>query len=136
MARIAPPRSIAWPAPSTHFAIAGVVTNLPFLSRLVADAEFRAGRVDTGLIDRNLDALLERGRVPDPVLALAAMHAAGALAEPVRRDARGDTASGDTPGPRRPAGGTPGPRRPAGGCGVRQSGPCTSESTATPSRRG
>ena len=78
-----------------QFAIAGVVTNLPFLSRLVADAEFRAGRVDTGLIDRNLDALLERGPVPDPVLALAAMHAAGALSEPVRRDARGDP-SGDT----------------------------------------
>ena len=78
-----------------RFAIAGVVTNLPFLSRLVADAEFRAGRVDTGLIDRNLDALLERGPVPDPVLALAAMHAAGALSEPVRRDPRGDP-SGDT----------------------------------------
>ena len=80
-----------------RFAIAGVVTNLPFLSRLVADAEFRAGRVDTGLIDRNLDALIERDPVPDPVLALAAMHAAGALAEPARIDARGD-ASGDTAG--------------------------------------
>ena len=118
-----------------HFAIAGVVTNLPFLSRLVADAEFRAGRVDTGLIDRNLDALLERGPVPDPVLALAAMHAAGALSEPVRRDPRGD-ASGDTAGAGGGTGGTPGPRRPAGGCGVQQSGPCTSGSTATPSRRG
>ena len=80
-----------------RFAIAGVDTNLPFLSRLVADAEFRAGRVHTGLIEHKLDALLARGRVPDLVLALAAMHAAGALSEPVRRDPRGD-ASGDTAG--------------------------------------
>ena len=79
------------------FGIAGVVTNLPFLSRLVADAVFRAGRVHTGLIEHKLDALPARGPVPDPVLALAAMHAAGALAEPVRIDARGD-ASGDTAG--------------------------------------
>ena len=80
-----------------RFAIAGVVTNLSFLSRLVADAEFRAGRFDTGLIDRSLDALLARDPVPDAVLALAAMHAAGALAEPVRIDAR-DGAPGDTAG--------------------------------------
>ena len=80
-----------------RFAIAGVDTNLSFLSRLVADAEFRAGRVDTGLIDRRLDALLARDPVPDAVLALAAMHAAGALADHVRIDAR-DDAPGDTAG--------------------------------------
>ena len=65
-----------------EFEIAGVVTNVPFLSRLVAEPGFRAGAVDTGLIDRELDALLARGSVPDPVLASAAMHAAGALAPP------------------------------------------------------
>ena len=80
-----------------HFGIAGVVTNLPFLSRLVADAELRAGRVHTGLIDHKLDTLLARGPVPDPVLALAAMHAAGILSDPTRIELRGD-ASGDTAG--------------------------------------
>ena len=64
------------------FEIAGVTTNIAFLSRLVADAEFRAGAVDTGLIDRGLDTLLARGPVPDAVLAAAAMHAAGAFARP------------------------------------------------------
>ena len=66
-----------------EFEVAGVTTNVPFLSRLVADSGFRAGDVDTGLIDRRLDALLARDPVPDPVLAAAAMHAAGALAEPL-----------------------------------------------------
>ena len=65
-----------------EFEVAGVTTNVPFLSRLVADSGFRAGDVDTGLIDRGLDALLARDPVPDPVLAAAAMHVAGALAEP------------------------------------------------------
>ena len=64
-----------------NFEVAGVATNLPFLSRLVAEPGFRAGDVDTGLIDRELGALLARNPVPDPVLAAAAMHAAGVLAE-------------------------------------------------------
>ena len=59
--------------------IAGVTTNVPFLSRLVADPEFRAGDVDTGLIERALDTLTARGPVPEPVLAAAAMYAAGVL---------------------------------------------------------
>ena len=59
--------------------IAGVTTNVAFLSRLVADPEFRAGDVDTGLIERALDTLTARGPVPEPVLAAAAMHAAGVL---------------------------------------------------------
>ena len=62
------------------FEVAGVSTNVPFLARLLADPEFRAGDADTGLIDRRLDALLARDPVPDAVLAIAAMHAAGALA--------------------------------------------------------
>ena len=64
------------------FEIAGVATNVPFLSRLIAEPGFRDGAVDTGLIDRELDTLLARGPVPDPVLAAAALHAAGALAPP------------------------------------------------------
>ena len=66
-----------------EFEVAGVATNVTFLSRLVEEPGFRAGSVDTGLIERGLDALLSRGPVPDPVLAAAAMHAAGALAEPL-----------------------------------------------------
>ena len=61
------------------FEIAGVTTNLPFLSRLVAHPGFRAGDVDTGLIARGLDTLTARGPVPEPVLAAAAMYAAGVL---------------------------------------------------------
>ena len=61
------------------FEIAGVTTNLPFLSRLVAHPGFRAGDVDTGLIERTLDTLTARGPVPEPVLAAAAMYAAGVL---------------------------------------------------------
>ena len=72
------------------FEIAGVTTNVPFLSRLVADPGFRTGAVDTGLIDRELDALLARGPVPEPVLAVAAMHAAGALAPPAAAGAWAD----------------------------------------------
>ena len=69
------------------FEVAGVTTNVPFLARLLADPEFRAGDADTGLIDRKLDALLARGPVPDAVLAIAAMHAAGALAADTGRTA-------------------------------------------------
>ena len=64
------------------FEVAGVATNVAFLARLVEEPGFRAGDVDTGLIERGLDALVSRGPVPAPVLAAAAMHAAGALAEP------------------------------------------------------
>ena len=61
------------------FEIAGVTTNLPLLSRLVAHPGFRAGDVDTGLIARGLGTLTARGPVPEPVLAAAAMYAAGVL---------------------------------------------------------
>ena len=77
------------------FEVAGVATNVPFLARLLADPEFRAGDADTGLIDRRLDALLARGSVPDAVLAIAAMHAAGALAADTGRTDAG------APGPTR-----------------------------------
>ena len=64
------------------FEIAGVTTNVPFLSRLIAEPGFRAGVIDTGLIERELHTLLARDPVPDPVLAAAALHAVGALAPP------------------------------------------------------
>jgi len=62
--------------------VAGTVTNLSFLARLVAQEDFAAGRVDTGLIGRDIDRL-----APDPapcdravaraVLEAAALEAAG-----------------------------------------------------------
>ena len=52
-------------------AVLGVATNLGFLARVVADAEFAVGTVDTGFIERRREALLESSR-PAPPLALAA----------------------------------------------------------------
>ena len=40
-------------------AILGVTTNIGFLRRLLGDADVRAGRLDTGLVERRLDALVE-----------------------------------------------------------------------------
>jgi 3-methylcrotonyl-CoA carboxylase alpha subunit len=54
--------------------VVGVATNAAFLSRMLDHPEFRAGAVDTGFIERNLDALVPRpGPAPDPVLALACL---------------------------------------------------------------
>ncbi|MBT8426364.1 MAG: biotin/lipoyl-binding protein, partial [Silicimonas sp.] len=57
--------------------VAGTVTNLAFLGRLVAHRDFAAGDLDTGLIERDLDTL---GGDPAPspgVLAQSAIIAAG-----------------------------------------------------------
>ncbi|HSJ90820.1 MAG TPA: acetyl/propionyl/methylcrotonyl-CoA carboxylase subunit alpha [Ilumatobacter sp.] len=40
-------------------AVLGVTTNIGFLRRLLADADVRAGRLDTGLVERRLDELVE-----------------------------------------------------------------------------
>ena len=58
-------------------AILGVTANVAFLRALLADPEVRAGRLDTGLIERRLDDLVG-GDVPADVLVAAAL--AGALA--------------------------------------------------------
>ena len=55
--------------------VAGTVTNLDFLRRLVRQEDFAAGRMDTGLIDRNLDALTAEVPVPSALLALASVAA-------------------------------------------------------------
>ena len=53
--------------------VLGVRTNLPFLRALVAHPDVRAGRVDTGLIDRELGRLAPREEdLPAEALALAA----------------------------------------------------------------
>jgi 3-methylcrotonyl-CoA carboxylase alpha subunit len=62
-----------------HTLIAGPRSNLAFLAKLCGAGEFRAGKVDTGFIDRNLAAL---GAVPQPLdQAAAARGAAQLLAE-------------------------------------------------------
>ncbi|WP_323783529.1 biotin carboxylase N-terminal domain-containing protein [Thalassovita sp.] len=59
--------------------VAGTVTNLRFLSALCAHPGFAAGQVDTGLIGRDLDDLVQQA-VPTPQhLALAALAALGLL---------------------------------------------------------
>ncbi|WP_035871838.1 acetyl/propionyl/methylcrotonyl-CoA carboxylase subunit alpha [Cucumibacter marinus] len=59
--------------------IAGTVTNLGFLVRLIRDRAFVEGVMDTGLIDRELDQLTE-ATPPSPLaIALAAIQAAGFL---------------------------------------------------------
>ncbi len=60
----------------------GVGTNIGFLRALLADADVRAGRLDTGLVGRRIDALTVAD-VPPDVLPAAAVHA---LAELEPRD--------------------------------------------------
>ena len=76
------------------FEIAGVTTNVPFLSRLVAYPGFRAGDVDTGLIERAFDTLTVRDPIPEPVLAAAATYAAGVLDAPASGMCAADTFDG------------------------------------------
>ena len=79
--------------------VAGSVTNLAFLSALTRHPGFRRGAVDTGLIARDLDALLAEAPLPLAARALAALGAAGldrpggadqgfSLWQPLRRSVR------------------------------------------------
>jgi acetyl-CoA/propionyl-CoA carboxylase biotin carboxyl carrier protein len=52
--------------------IAGVTTNIAFLRRLLVDDEVLAGDLDTGLVERRLDALTERSESDAAVALLAA----------------------------------------------------------------
>jgi 3-methylcrotonyl-CoA carboxylase alpha subunit len=55
-------------------AVSGVVTNLGFLARVAADAEFASGEIDTGFIERRRASLVPaRGTAPDMALAAAAL---------------------------------------------------------------
>ncbi|MDF5752325.1 biotin carboxylase N-terminal domain-containing protein [Spongiactinospora sp. TRM90649] len=53
--------------------ILGLTTNIPFLRALVTHPEVRAGRLDTGLVERRIADLLPAGEVPGHVLAAAAL---------------------------------------------------------------
>ena len=59
----------------TEFAILGIPTNVAFLLALVRHADVRAGRLDTGLLDRVLDQVLAASHGDDlpPEVAAAAV---------------------------------------------------------------
>jgi acetyl-CoA/propionyl-CoA carboxylase biotin carboxyl carrier protein len=61
----------------------GIDTNIGFLRALLADPDVRAGRLDTGLIGRRIDALASAD-VPADVVPAAAVHALAEL-EPTGR---------------------------------------------------
>ncbi len=76
--------------------VGGLTTNLGFLAALCAHPGFAAGNVDTGLIARDLDALVAPPALAAPLVATAALHATGldrhpgsgfTLWAPMRRDA-------------------------------------------------
>jgi acetyl-CoA/propionyl-CoA carboxylase biotin carboxyl carrier protein len=54
-------------------AVLGVGTNIAFLRALLADDDVRAGRLDTQLVERELDVLTRAEPVPDAVFAAAAL---------------------------------------------------------------
>ena len=62
--------------------VAGTVTNLGFLGALARHEGFAAGNVDTGLIERDLDALTHRPASTAETIALSALVAMGLDANP------------------------------------------------------
>jgi acetyl-CoA/propionyl-CoA carboxylase, biotin carboxylase, biotin carboxyl carrier protein len=67
--------------------VLGLGTNVGFLRALLADPDVQAGRLDTGLVGRRLDALVAAEPPSDvlpaaAVLALAALEPAGAVVDP------------------------------------------------------
>lgn len=66
--------------------IGGTVTNLDFLIRLTEEPDFRSGRPDTGLIDREIERLTAPTAPDDDALALAAIVATGVLEPAAKSD--------------------------------------------------
>jgi 3-methylcrotonyl-CoA carboxylase alpha subunit len=66
--------------------IGGVANNLDFLARLSRQADFAAGHPDTGLIDREVEALTVADAPDETVLALAAVLSLGTLQVPPAGD--------------------------------------------------
>jgi len=62
--------------------VAGTTTNLDFLIRLSRRPDFAAGHPDTGLIDRDVEALTSAQQPNDAALAIAAIVEAGGFARP------------------------------------------------------
>ncbi len=58
-----------------EFHVAGVQTNIAFLSRLAAQRDFVDGRIDTGFINDHFDVLLQQPeQPPEEILALASLY--------------------------------------------------------------
>lgn len=66
--------------------IGGVANNLDFLARLSRQADFVAGHPDTGLIDREVEALTVADMPDETALALAAVLSLGTLQAPPAAD--------------------------------------------------
>jgi 3-methylcrotonyl-CoA carboxylase alpha subunit len=65
-------------------AVLGVTTNLAFLRRVVGNADFATGAVDTGFIERHRDILVPPAKpIADMTLAAAALHRLAAAAATV-----------------------------------------------------
>ena len=62
--------------------LAGVTTNIGFLSRVLDDEDVRAGRLDTNLLERKIDAFTGAA-VPDEVFAIAALLRLWEIAPPI-----------------------------------------------------
>jgi 3-methylcrotonyl-CoA carboxylase alpha subunit len=67
-----------------RFEIGGVTTNIAFLQRLIANADVRAGDMDTGLIEREIDTLVSGSSEPTPADLAAAVAAVLAREEAVK----------------------------------------------------
>jgi acetyl/propionyl-CoA carboxylase alpha subunit len=65
-----------------EFAILGLVTNIPFLCRVLEHPQFIAGDIDTTFLDREGPSLAESASIDPPAFVLAALAAGDALAEP------------------------------------------------------
>jgi 3-methylcrotonyl-CoA carboxylase alpha subunit len=76
--------------------IAGVTTNVAFLRRVTASAAFEGAELDTGLIERNKEALFEKQKLKSEFLAAAAF---AELAEEERAARERAAASGDPHSP-------------------------------------
>jgi len=66
--------------------VSGITTNIAFLSRLSADADVAAGRVDTGLIGRAMTALAEEAPPTQNAVAIAALAHLDLLTAPEGSD--------------------------------------------------
>ena len=75
--------------------IAGTVTNAQFLRSLCNHTGFAKGKVDTGLIERDLETLTDPASLPDHVVALAAKHALGLEGSPNSKGWADASGSGD-----------------------------------------
>jgi 3-methylcrotonyl-CoA carboxylase alpha subunit len=76
--------------------IAGLVTNLDFLRRVSADADFASGAIDTGFIARHRASLMP-APAPASTVVLAFAALAVRAARRARRDAQGDPANRRSP---------------------------------------